>query len=333
MVKPLTAADEPGRGRVRGYGSATDLPWRLTPADLQRCLPDLGEPIIGAEVSHEIQGLHRTGGSCILTVYYRAGGHDRRRVLFLKITSRTGAEVQKYRYLATKRAPVAPMIGAVDSSDGEVLILDFLPRIGTTPEESNQLLDLIARLNAIDVPAADPFRPGPGDPDYGRQIQEALTVLLPRAVCEAGGPYRWFEAYQAASRLAADMSVALNHGELAFQQVGWTAPPASELVMFDLETMALLPRYVDIASVLAPLAARTGRSERELFDRYLRSFAQHAGGVPGRDTAWNSMLVVRIVRTFEALPWLWTMAGHPETEPPDEAVARLRRDLISVGLI
>lgn len=81
------------------------------------------------------------------------------------------------------------------------------------------------------------------------------------------------------------------------------------------------------AGILPSLAAQTGRTEQDLFGTYLTAVGRRTGGTTERTQAWESMLIVRILRTFEALPWLVTMADSPEVEGPDVAITRLGRDL------
>jgi hypothetical protein len=308
------------------------LPWGLSPGDVWSWLPQCRH-LVEVTERHRIRGLHRRGGSRILTFRYQDdGGAERVRTIFVKLTA-AGREAQKHRYLADRGAPVTPLIGTVTTAAGEIIALEFLPRIGTTPDEADALLQLVAALNSIDLAVTDLFDPPPGDPEYVHRIHGVLRALN-RSAQHPFDPDHWLAAYREAADRAARMPVALNHNELSFQQVGWTpAPTGPRLVAFDLETMALLPRYTDVAGILAPLSAQTGRSEQHLFDSYLRALADHTGDQVDRAASWHSMLVLRIVRTVEALPWLITMPATPYVETAEQAVARLQRDLQQCALV
>ena len=309
-----------------------ELPWGLAWDDLRCCLPDRSRPI-GAFATHEIRGLHRQGRSQILTIRYRQpDGRQRDRTIFLKLTDPRRPEASKYRCLAAHRAPIPRLIGSATTSAGETLVLEFLPTIGTTAGQADDLLELIAEINTIEHPPIDIFSAPAGDPEYGDRIRRALVRLLPDA-SDAG---RWLDGYGRAGELVAQLPLALNHNELSFQQVGWAQEDeqrGARLLVFDLESMSLQPQYTDIAGILPDLAAQTHRTERDLFRTYLQAVDRRAGGTTDPGRAWTAMRIVRIVRTFEALPWLITMIDTPQVEAPDEAVGRLGRDLADAGLL
>jgi hypothetical protein len=312
-------------------GAPVELPWELSWDDLRAAVPNLHQPV-GAFRTHTIRGLHRVGGSHILTIRY--ADRDERRhtqTIFLKLTDPARPEIPKYRFLTAHQAPVAPLLGTATTAAGEILILEFLPTIGTTPDQADDLLELIAHLNSISNPPATAFRSLPGTPGYEDQIRRALIALLP----PTGQAGRWIDAYRQATVTAGQVPLALNHNELSFQQVGWVAADEGgqrRLVVFDLETMSLRPRYIDIAGLLPFLASQTGRTEQELFGTYLKKLDRHTGEKSDLRLAWDTMRTLRIVRTFEALPWLISMTGTAGIEAPDRAIARLGRDLAESGL-
>lgn len=311
-------------------GAPVELPWELSWDDLRAAVPDLHHPR-GAFRTHTIRGLHRVGRSQILTIRY--ADQDQRQqtqTIFLKLTDPDRPEIPKYRFLTAHHAPVAPLLGTATTTAGEILVLEFLPTIGTTPDQADDLLDLIAHVNSISNPPATIFRSPAGIPGYEDQIRQTLIALLPTAD-HAG---RWIDAYRRATVVASQVPLALNHNELSFQQVGWAAGQAGQqhLVVFDLETMSLRPRYTDIGGLLPFLASQTGRTEQELFGTYLKKLDRHTGEKSDLRLAWDTMRTLRIVRTFEALPWLISMTGTAGIEAPDRAIARLGRDLAESGL-
>ncbi len=78
--------------------------------------------------------------------------------------------------------------------------------------------------------------------------------------------------------------------------------------MFDLDTMGRRPRFTDVATILTGLADLTGQGERALFGRYLAELTQLTGHRLDETEAWRELRLTRAVRTFQALPWLATLA-------------------------
>jgi hypothetical protein len=101
------------------------------------------------------------------------------------------------------------------------------------------------------------------------------------------------------------MPRALSHGELYFQQVGWSDRNGTRtLVLFDLATLARTPRFSDIAGILPLLAQESGEPELELFEIYLDSLRQFSGQ---RQPVRQAVRELRLIRTADlcaALPWL-----------------------------
>ncbi|GAB3758242.1 hypothetical protein [Microlunatus parietis] len=303
-----------------------ELPWGLQWDDLRGAIPELRLPL-GVFRTHEIRGLHQSGRSQILLLRYEdRDGRQQARTIFLKLGNPARPEVAKYRYLLERGAPVSPPLGTATTAAGEIMIFPFLPTIGTTAEEADDLLGLVAEINSIRDPAAELFRPPQGTPGYGERIREVLIDFLPTAE-EAR---RWFDAYQEAIVAADAIPLALNHNELSFQQVGWLDQGPGDrrrLVVFDLETMSLRPLYTDLAGMLPSLANQTGRTEDDLFRSYLAKLAHRTDETTDQRLAWSRMRTLRIIRTFESLPWLITMAGTIGIETPQHAIARLAGDL------
>lgn len=270
------------------------LPFGLTWSDLATLLP---EPMTWT--ARDPAGLHK-GQSCILTFADETA-------IFVKQTHR---EAAKYRYLAAHQVPTPRLLHTVERDDHEIILLECLPRIGIEPGEADDLLRLVARLNAIIDPPLDVFETGPGRPGF----DDLMRAVLGQITVD---PARWFDLYRRAKGAVATFPLALNHGEMYFQQVGRSA--AGELVVFDLETMSLHPRFADIAGILEPVAAMTGRSEPDLFASY-----QDPGD-------WRELLWTRVVRSFESLPWL--VSDRPDIEnAPTVFINALHRDLTALGL-
>lgn len=269
------------------------LPFGLTWSELGTLQP---EPM--AWTSRDPAGMHK-GQSCILTF---ADGT----AIFVK---RTHGEAAKYRYLAACSVPTPRLLHTVERDDHEIILLECLPHIGIEPSQADDLLRLIARLNAIlDVPR-ELFAPGPGRTDFDDLMRAALTQVTTDAP-------RWLDLYHAAANTVATFPLALNHDEMGLQQVGRSA--AGELVVFDLETLSLRPRFTDLAGVLEPLAKKSGTPEGELFQSYHNA------------TDWPELLWTRLVVSFESLPGL--VNDRPdEADPPLRVVRRISRDATQLG--
>lgn len=299
-----------------------DLHWE----DLRDCLPGCTTfTSARAWVAHPLQGLHDQVHARALSFAYPTSGGERIQTIFVKrITDPARAESGKYRYLEARGIPTPRLLSVLSRDDGEILLLEHLPTIGVRPEETDFLLGLMARLNGAPDPDALLFRPRPGLPlgDFEALVVEALEQLVP-------DPSSWLETYRRAVDHVGSLPVALNHGELYFQQVGWAERDGGgHLVLFDLDTMALLPYLTDLSGILRPLAIRTGRSEAELFTRYLELLSDQGRPVePNR--AWTDLRWTRVVRSIESLPWRLETGGASDVT---EAMKVLSEDVAAVGL-
>jgi hypothetical protein len=292
------------------------LPYGLDWADIQQALP--GEDPARADgrmafASYAKQGLHGGDNSCIFTLRYpRLGGGTAARTVFIKhATEPAKREAAKYRFLAARRVPAPELLAAVERAGAEVVVLEFLSTIGidcAVAAEVDALLALVARLNAVRDPP-DIFAPPPGVPraEFEARVRAALEEVaadgsLPGAV----DARQWFDVYRRADAVAEASPRALNHGELFFQQVGWADRQGGrrELVLFDLETMSLRPRFCDVAGILPALAARAGRDERALFALYLDSLRGLGGADLPVEASFREARLVGIAGRFAALPWL-----------------------------
>lgn len=298
---------------------ACALPYGLTSEDLGACIPGFAAARSGARVwnSHAKRGLHGGRSSCVLSLGYPCEDGLRAETVFVKeVADPAAAEAAKYRFLEARGVPLPRLLHVVSHGESEVLLLEFLPTIGVTPDEADDLLRLIAQLNALGDPPSDLFQPRTGAPR--EEFDDLLEAVLTALSKDPGAPVRvepesWLCAYRRAGDAAATLPTALNHGELYFQQVGWSRTRQPErLVMFDLGTMALLPRFSDVANVLAPLAARAGREQRELFAIYLTELCDLTGVGIAESEAWEELRLVRAVASCQSLPWLTASQERPE---------------------
>jgi hypothetical protein len=158
------------------------LPYGLTWADLRDCLPGFTTPAHArAWVAHEKQGLDGGVTSRILTLGYQTqGGHERTETVFVKQAADPAkAEAARYRFLEHQGVPVPRLLASVDTEPGEVIVLEFLPAIGARPQDADDLLRLVARVNAVEHPPADLFTPSAGLPVdvFDAKVATALELL------------------------------------------------------------------------------------------------------------------------------------------------------------
>jgi hypothetical protein len=285
-------------------GKPVPLPYGLTWADVGACLP--GYATGGsAWTTYAKQGLHQGGNSStLLTLRYRdADDHDQHRTVFLKQIEDPGRrEAARYRYLAGCGISVAPLLAAVDRGNAEVIIVEFLPRIGVLREEADELLALGASLNALTDSPETLFAlpPGTDQDSFNGLVAEALVRLA--GSYPAVDPPGWLDGYRRAVDAYHRLPHALTHGEFAPQQIGRTSD--GKLVLFDLETAGQRPRFADVAAVLRTLSVYTGRAEPELFKTYLHRLDASAGVALHSADVWTELLLTRLVVMVESLPWL-----------------------------
>ena len=306
---------------------ACALPYDLAWDDLRPILPDFDERGSAgalAFASHEKQGINGGSNSCILTIRYPTGENElRSETIFIKHTADPNrAEAQKYQFVASHAVPTPRLLAAIRRGGAEIILLEFLPTIGIdfrSTSEVNGMLHLVAQLNSIQNPP-DLLFPPPRDPSpesnaaFDERVQGALTEMsrdptLPVAInvpC-------WFDAYQIAQQASSSMPLAVNHNEFYFQQVGWAHRGATrQLVVFDLETMSLCPRFTDLTNVLYPLAVYTGRDQAELFGVYLDRLHQLNQLELGSDEALRELRLLRVTTSCWSLPWLVDETRHPD---------------------
>ena len=274
--------------------------------------------------SHEKQGLHGGVNSCILTLNYPAENRQHRSVtLFIKAAANPEtAEAQKYQFLSTHGIPTPRLLATVHRDGVEIIVLEFLPTIGIdfhSNREVGDLLDLAAQLNAIQEPM-DFIKPVAQDSQsesaatFDAGVMAALVELSHDSTVSVNiDVRRWFEAYQLAQQAYHTMPLAITHGQFFFQQVGWAPRDAgSQLVLFDLETMSLRPRFTDIQSVLQALSRFTRRSQTELFEIYYERLCQLNSCESNIDEAFRELRLVRITESCYSLQWLVAEMKQPD---------------------
>lgn len=324
------------------------LPYGLTWQEVSPALADFDVNLSAqaqAFLAHQKQGLNGGDNSHILTLRYPARSAGliamRSQTIFVKhSTDPLRAEAAKYHFLAAQAVPVPRLLAALIKGDTEIILLEFLNEIGIdfhSPEEVNGLLDLVARLNAVQNPPAlfDP-RPGLPQAEFDESVRAALRVLADRQMLTASEAARWFAAYLAAQEAAKSMPTALNHNELYFQQVGWAqSENRRELVLFDLETMMNCPRFADIANILFPLAAASGRTQKDLLETYLERLSHHHGPHLRFDQAMPELRLLRVRESCYSLPWLSAASDEGlanRTEHLSITLTCLRQDLTALNL-
>ncbi len=291
-----------------------ELPYDLTWEDLLPILPGFApnrRAMAQAFASHRKQGLNGGENSIILTLRY-PGGEDEllSQIVFVKSqTDLRKREAEKYRYLEAHGVPTPRLLAELRKGDAEVIVLEFMPKIGidfAAPSEVNDLLSLSARINSLPI-LPGLFEPLPGMPqdEFDRLVQDALQRMASNPALPKIDVPLWFAAYQQCQGMVDQMPLAVNHNEFFFQQTGW-AQRVSEpkLVVFDLETMCARPRFADLASILYALACYSGRTQEELLLEYLDQLRLLSGDVPAFADALHELRILRVAETCSSLPWL-----------------------------
>ena len=291
------------------------LPYELTWEDIWKVLPDRDEHRsheIQAYSSYEKQGLNGGSNSSILSIRYPNREHQfLSSTIFIKHTTEPDKmEAQRYRALAALGIPTPRLLATIDKNGAEILLLEFLPKIGIdfhSAHEVNELLQLTAQLNAIQNPPEvfRQVREGIPQAEFDERVRRALReVEQDASFAFKINVRRWFEAYQFAQAACKSMPLAVSHNEFSFQQVGWTPRgERDQLVIFDLETMWLSPRFTDIAGILPRLARYTGQNHSELFKTYLDKLSKRIPLKLNLEGALQELRLVQIKAAFDSLPW------------------------------
>jgi hypothetical protein len=334
---------------VPGNLVACALPYGLTWQDLRGILPGFAgreSTDIQAFSSYEKQGLNGDSNSCILTLRYPTGENQfRSETVFIKhAADQRNTEAQKYQALASFGIPTPRLLAVIYKEETEIIFLEFLPKIGIdfrSVDEVNNLLQLIAQVNSIQDPP-DLFNLSPGIPqaEFDERVQAALAeITRARSWPITIDVPRWLQAYQVVQDACKSMPQAVNHNEFSFQQVGWAQRDGtSQLVVFDLETMGLSPRFADMAGILTRLAMYTERDQLELFGIYLDRFRELKGLKLGIDEAFHEMRLTRLTDAFNSLPWFVDIARSADLnqmldDPLSTAIHSLQDDLVALGFL
>ncbi len=326
------------------------LPYDLTWDDVRMILPGLEgveDALLQAYSSHEKQGLDGGPNSCILSLSYpTATGQIHSETVFIKCTTDAEKmEARKYQALGSLNIPTPHLLATIHKNNSEIILLEFLSKIGIdfhSTDEINSLLHIAAQWNAIQNPPELFERPGAGIPraEFDEYVRNALEkIARDRSLQLAVDIPRWFDAYQIARVTCRSMSEAVNHNEFSFQQVGWVQrAEKSQLVVFDLETMKLSPRFTDIAGILPQLARYTGRNQIELFKIYFDKLCELSPIELEIDEAFHEMRIVQVKDVFDSLPWLVDVAKQPDLNhmldnPLLRNVNNLNDDLAALGFL
>ncbi len=222
-----------------------------------------------------------------------------------------------------------------------VIVLEFLELIGIdfdSAAEVTELLRLLARVNSIADSEVDNSRSGPrGLPEaqFTARLREVLDALTHMGEFEDLGidVARWLGAYFQTKQACAKMPKALTHREMYLQQVGRSGDGA--LVLFDLATLGLRPRFFDLCNIVSALAESTGVDERSLLGQYLDAIDALGIHVPTVDDAYREVRLLRIRSAYQSLPWLVREHTNPDIgfEMLAQRVATLRHDLSDLGVL
>lgn len=258
-----------------------DLPYGLTWDDLGPALPDLDDRAASqaqAWLSHVKQGLNGGSNSCILTLSYPTQDDrvDTRTVFIKSNDDPARAEGARYRFLRARGIPTPELLVSVRRDSAEIIVLEFLPRIGidlSSDSDRCEVLSLLAGLNSIqDSPEAAAADAAPVRLDPAASFEAGVLAALREAQRASGrdlafDAQRWFEAYLSVRDAYQALPHAMTHGEFYFQQLGWAARESGrQLVLFDLETLALRPRFADMAGILRSLSKHPSADEAAWFD-------------------------------------------------------------------
>jgi len=325
------------------------LPYDLTWDDLGSILPGFEQEgnTMQAFSSYEKQGLNGGANSCILTLRYPVEENQfRSETIFIKRATDMGSrEAQKYLALASLDIPTPRLLADIYKNDTEIILLEFLPKIGIdfqSAAEVNSLLHLAAQLNSIQNPPEIFDQSGGGIPqaEFNERIRRALKeIARDRSLLITVDIPRWLDAYQLAHVACKSMPPAVNHNELSFQQVGWVQRSGkNQLVIFDLETMSLSPRFTDIAGILPSLAIYTGQSQIDLFKIYFDRLCDLNVLELEIDKAFHEMRLVQVKDAFDSLPWLVDVAKRPDLnrmldDPLSRCVNTLNDGLVALGFL
>ena len=312
---------------------AIPLPFDLTWSELTAALPADEFPGGDGHVAirrFELQGLRSADRSTVVTVE----GADATIDLFIKLA--TTAERDRHTLLQAARVPVPRLLAAIERSDGQlVLVFEFLDTIGIDTSdraEVDELLGVVARMNAAEAAGeVPPLRRGRPEAEFTESVRRALGAVVDLGLAIHPEIESWLRAYFDSKRRVVAMPQALTHGEFYFQQVGRSG--RGPLVVLDHATVALRARFSDLCSILAPLA--THSTESEIFGRYLTHVRALGVATPDHTEAFEELRWLRILTTFQSLPWLTESYNNPHLglSHLEERVATLEHDLSDLNAL
>jgi hypothetical protein len=260
--------------------------------------------------------------------------------VFVKRSPASAREADRHVQLEAAGVAVPRLLFDVEASDGDhVLGFEFLDTIGIdfdSSKEVTELLTLVATLNAVPPSAlGGSSRPSPGRPEaeFTASVERALITaqsnrLLRSAALEVS---EWLDLYAVAKRWATCMPAALTHGEMYFQQVGRAA--GGPLVIFDLATVGLRPRFSDLCILARDLDDLTDHDETEVLRIYLDALRAAGVATPTVVDGLDELRRLRVLRGLQSMPWLAGALHDPELglTVVEQNVETLRRDLADLG--
>jgi hypothetical protein len=273
----------------------------LTRGDLAGVVDALapGETVVSFDVSvspitNTVYG--NRGDKLAATFHYRTGtGAEGRVPVFVKRYCDPGpAEAQHYRSLAALGAPLPALYAVREDGEGrEILFLESLhaaepeDRLLEDPKSVRAFLSTVAHFNAI-TPSAE-YAAGLAVRDIryllGEKAQTALDRLRQHAWSgELGDQTKSFCSGARIARLQAiayeliipilDMPTGLIVGDFHPHHTGWR-PESGELLIFDLELVAIGPRFTDVATWLGTPAKADQKPD--LIEHYIEAYARQGG--------------------------------------------------------
>jgi hypothetical protein len=341
----MTRFDRGSLSPLRIVDQPMDLPFGLTWEDISRTVGDVDGDRVSkcrAVQRYEIQGLRDRSRSVIMSLTYPTFDGAASIDVFVKRSPASAREADRHAQLEAAGVPVSRLLFDVEASDGDhVLGFEFLDTIGIdfdSSKEIAELLTLVATLNAVPASALG----GSPNPPLGRPEAE-FTASMERALMTAQsmGLLRWaalevsewLDLYAKAMRWATSMPAAVTHGEMYFQQVGRAA--GGSLVVVDLATVGIRPRFSDLCNVTRGLGELTDWDETEVLCIYLDALRAAGVATPTVVDGLDELRRLRVLNGLQSMPWLTGALHDPGLGPTalEQNVETLRRDLSHLGIV
>ena len=253
-------------------------------------------------IDHEVEGHYGYSAEKLIPTisYVTRSGQRGKETVFVKCFHKPEqGESRHYHRLTGVGAPIPRWYGAATTRDGqEVIFLEYLlPVVDFTgmlesADQFRQFLSVTAQFNAVSPPpeyaAALPRR------DFGRELAEVHPVLDRiwahadsgelgddlHSLCSARADGLG-ALHDMVARLAqplAEMEIGFLHNDLYPDSVAWRRG-TGELLVVDLESAGLGPRYYDVARWLgAPDEVQPHSSARTLLaEHYLSEYGDWSG--------------------------------------------------------